>query len=212
MNRTKPKMTWKKKTTDSTSRLLKNPFGCHSEEPACAGRPKATRNLLFSGFWRKNRFLARLPKAGKLGMTNRTIFQQATSTAFLLDRRHLAAALAVALLCLSLPSLAFADDKAKKKKDDHTLLMVSVMSEGGYALPGIAVAVKRQQDRKPKWKGVSDRRGELALRLPVEPATYLVSTHSKNHQDQTRTVEVQNQKRVDVIFRLPIRHQKEKNK
>ncbi len=176
-------MTWKKKTTDSTS-----PFQLFDAiSPAPQGEP-FPRRVLGSLNW------------------------DGTGAAFLLDRRHLAAALAVALLCLSLPSLAFAGDKAKKKKYEHTLLMVSVMTEGGYALPGIAVAVKRQQDRKPKWKGVSDRRGELALRLPAEPATYLVSTHSKNHEDQTRTVEVQDQKRVDVIFRLPIRHEKEKKK
>ncbi len=183
MNRTKPKMTWKKKITDSTS-----PFQLFDAiSPVPQGEP--------------------FPR-GPLG----SLAWDGASAAFLLDRRHLAAALAVALLCLSLPSLAYAGYTAKKKKDDHTLLMVSVMTEGGYALPGIAVAVKRQQGRKPKWKGVSDRRGELALRLPAESATYLVSTHSKNHEDQTRTVEVQDQKRVDVIFRLSIRHEKEKKK
>lgn len=120
--------------------------------------------------------------------------------------RSLCTVLTLAGACLlSLPDSGSAADKAKKEKDDYALLMVSVLTEEGFALPGIAVRVQRKQDRKPKWKGVSDRRGEVAVRLPAKPATYLVSTHSKERENQRQTVDIKDQGRVDILFRLPLR-------
>jgi len=64
------------------------------------------------------------------------------------------------------------------------------------------VSVKRKDDRKPKWQGRTDRRGELALRLPAGRGTYEVTTASKEHDNQTQTVDVYGEERMDVIFRL----------
>jgi len=75
-------------------------------------------------------------------------------------------------------------------------------------LPGVPVSVKRKEDRKPKWRGVTDRRGELAVRLPAGRGTYEVATGSKEHQNETETIEVYGEERVDVIFRLAAREDK----
>ncbi|MFQ5777767.1 MAG: hypothetical protein ACE5IP_07140 [Terriglobia bacterium] len=81
-------------------------------------------------------------------------------------------------------------------------MFVSVFNEDGFSLPGVRVSVKRKGKRKPKWKGVTDRRGESAVRLPAEPGTYEVTTHSKEFVNETKTVEVRDRGRVDLFFRL----------
>jgi hypothetical protein len=107
----------------------------------------------------------------------------------------LAALLLAVLLCLPASS-------ADKEKNDHALLMGSVFTSDGLSLPGIRVSVKRKDDKKPRWRAVSDRRGEFALRLPAGAGTYEVTTTSKEFESQTKTVEFRGAERVDVFFRL----------
>lgn len=107
------------------------------------------------------------------------------------------------LLCL--PVLWGAE---KEKEEPHALLVGSVFSEEGFSLPGVPVSVKRRDDRKPKWRAISDRRGEFAVRLPTGRGTYEVTTHSRNHENQTKRVEVQDRERVHVLFRLSRKEEK----
>ena len=100
------------------------------------------------------------------------------------------------------PGLLVAKEKSKEKP--YAVLFGTVFTAEGLALPGVPVSVKRKDDRKPKWRAVSDPRGEFAVRLPAEAATYEVSTQSEEHENQTKTVEVvgrQNES-VTVLFRL----------
>jgi hypothetical protein len=90
----------------------------------------------------------------------------------------------------------------KDKEKPHALLTVSVFTADGFAVAGVPVSVKRRGEQKPKWQGRTDRRGELALRLPPGRGTYEVTTDSKEHENQTQTVETYGEERVDVIFRL----------
>lgn len=100
------------------------------------------------------------------------------------------------------PDLLIAKEKSKEKP--FALLFGSVFTAEGLALPGVAVIVKRKDDRKPKWRAVSDSRGEFAVRLPAEAATYEVTTQSKAHENQTKTVEISGRvnETATVIFRL----------
>ncbi len=99
------------------------------------------------------------------------------------------------------PSLAA---KEKSHQKPYALLAGSVFTVEGFALPGVAVSVKRKTDAKAKWRAVSDARGEFALRLPAESASYEVTTKSEEYENQTKAVEVagRDNERVDVIFRL----------
>ena len=118
-----------------------------------------------------------------------------------------AAAAAIALCCLTVllprdsPSLAA---KENSKEKPYALLAGSVFTAEGFALPGVAVSVKRKTDAKPKWRAVSDARGEFTLRLPAESASYEVTTNSDEYENQTKAVEVagREKERVDIIFRL----------
>lgn len=118
----------------------------------------------------------------------------------------LTVAVAGLLALTAFGSPAPAADKAKKKA--HAVLFVSVFNEDGFSLPGVRLSVKRKGERKPKWKGVTDRRGEAAVRLPAEPGTYEVTTHSKKFVNETKTVEMSGQERVDIFFRLSRRKKK----
>lgn len=96
------------------------------------------------------------------------------------------------------------DAKEKSKEKPYALLGGTVFTAEGYALPGVTLSIKRKDDRKPKWRAVSDSRGEFAVRLPAEAATYEVSTQSEDYENQTKAVEVvgrQNES-VTVLFRL----------
>lgn len=98
----------------------------------------------------------------------------------------------------------------KKKEKQFALIFVTVFTAEGFALPGVRVTLKRKDDRKPKWKATSDARGEFALRVPAASGVYEVSTASKQHQNQTKTVEIAGQESVTVIFRL--KHLPKENK
>jgi len=122
----------------------------------------------------------------------------------------LATGLAVILAALfCLPGALPAE---KEKEKPHVLLRGTVFTSDGLALPGILVTIKVKDESKPKWRAVSDRRGEFAVRLPVGHQTYEVSTQSEEHENQSKTVEIYAQESVNVIFRLPRREEKqEKN-
>jgi hypothetical protein len=64
------------------------------------------------------------------------------------------------------------------------------------------VTVKRKDDSKPKWKAVSDGRGEFAVRLPPGRQTYDVATQSKKYENETKTIEIEDRETVNVIFIL----------
>lgn len=123
---------------------------------------------------------------------------------------RLSAPPAVLLLAILLCPTAL---PAEKNKDDsHALLMGSVFTADGLSLPGIKVSVKRKDDKKPRWRAVSDRRGEFALRLPPGAETYEVTTKSKEFESQTKTVEFRDGERVDVFFRLARKDNTEEKK
>lgn len=113
----------------------------------------------------------------------------------------LAGTLLFSLAALSAASL---EGGEKDKEESYALLSGSVHSAEGFALPGVPVSVRREEDRKPRWRAISDARGEFALRLPAEAATYEVTTESKEHENQTKRVTVAGtpKETVVVLFRL----------
>ena len=92
----------------------------------------------------------------------------------------------------------------KEKEKPYALLSGSVHSSEGFAIPGVAVSVRREDDRKPRWRAISDSRGEFAIRLPAEAGTYEVTTESKEHENQTKKITVAgtDKETVVVLFRL----------
>lgn len=119
------------------------------------------------------------------------------------QRKVFALSLSLLLLAgvLTFPHSVSAAPK-KEKEARYALLLVSVFTEEGFALPGILIIVKPKDAPKPVWRGASDRRGEYAVRLPPSPRTYEVATQSKAYESQTKTVEIHGEERMDLVLRL----------
>jgi len=90
----------------------------------------------------------------------------------------------------------------KEKKESQAVIAGSVFTEQGFALPGVPVTITPQGERKPKWRAASDARGEFAVRVPAGHGSYVVATDSSAYQNQSQTVEIHGEERVDLIFRL----------
>jgi hypothetical protein len=117
----------------------------------------------------------------------------------------------VAALLALFPLAASA--KKKPALDTYATLSGSVFDDRGYALPdaNVTVALDAQSDSsssgKPKGKvkpleAVSDARGEFVLRVPPGPAHYNLSVEAKGYQAQRKSVNVEDQERVEVTFQL----------
>lgn len=117
-------------------------------------------------------------------------------------------ALILVVLCFQLATSALGEEKSKKSPA-QAIIAGGVYDEAGYALRGIRVKIWREKERKPKWEAISDARGEFAVRVPAGRATYLVSTHSKEHLNQEQQVEIYGHERVELVFRLPARPRKD---
>lgn len=114
--------------------------------------------------------------------------------------------LSVTLLALALP-LAPA---TKKKPEASAVIAGGIFTAEGFALPGVPVSIRRQGDAKPKWRTASDSRGEFVVRLPAGRATYEVATHSDERENESQTIDIYGQERVDLIFRLTRKRSGEK--
>lgn len=76
-----------------------------------------------------------------------------------------------------------AKEKKKKRKQSETLglLAGTVFHSGGMSYPGVLVAVFAADAEKPEWKGLTDGRGEFAIRVPAtaEGIKYRVVVETK---------------------------------
>jgi hypothetical protein len=110
---------------------------------------------------------------------------------------HLALLLAVFLPLAAAP-------KKKPVLDTYAVVSGSVFDDRGYALPGadVILAPEVQPTKANTIEMVSDARGEFVIRVPPGPLHYSATVHSKGYQSQRKTVNVENQERVEVTFQL----------
>ena len=86
----------------------------------------------------------------------------------------------------------------------QSLLYISVFTDKGFALPGAELKIRRATDKKPKWDGNSDARGEFAIRVPGG-ADYEILVKAKGYQPMTKMVKnAPVGDRLDLVFRLQI--------
>jgi hypothetical protein len=100
---------------------------------------------------------------------------------------------------------AFGKDKKKGKKDAPVgLLAGTVFHSGGVSFPGVAVTVYALEDGKSHWKGVTDRRGEYAMRVPatVEGVKYRVVAEAKGFETLEHEVYAYEAQRTGQNFML----------
>jgi len=96
--------------------------------------------------------------------------------------------------------------EAKKKPEPAAFAVVggTVFRPPGSALPGARVRVEPEsRDAKVKSvQGVTDSRGEFAIRVPAVPMSWTVHVEMKGHQTQSRSVRIEGEQRTELPFVL----------
>lgn len=110
--------------------------------------------------------------------------------------------LALVLLLVFCFALAAAPKK-KPATDTYAMVSGTVFDSSGYALPDADAKLTFEAAAKAKpLEAVSNPRGEFVFRVPPGPAHYTVTVSAKGFESQSKTVEVQDQERVEVTFQL----------
>jgi len=120
-------------------------------------------------------------------------------------------ALTAASLFLLLPARAPLYGRDRPKPPDYALIIGTVWGPDDRPIYGIAVNIRRTDQKKPKWRVYSDHHGVFAQRVPVGKADYEIWAETrkvkllngKHLQPSPRvTVHVDNNERVDTGLHL----------
>lgn len=60
-----------------------------------------------------------------------------------------------------------------------------MFNENALAFPGVEVRIRRADEKKFRWDGITNSRGEFAVRVP-DGYDYSVLIRMKHYQDETR--------------------------
>src|SRR4029077_18557862 len=96
--------------------------------------------------------------------------------------------LAFFLAPCALPSTGAGDAKQGDSHAHDFVIFASVYTERGFALPGAKVRVRRTDEQKFRWEAVSDRRGELGVRVK-QGAEYELTIEAHGFKPQTRKID-----------------------
>ena len=104
-----------------------------------------------------------------------------------------------------LPVLPQSAHQSQTPEKDYALIYGTVWGADDRPAVGIPITIRRSSDTKPKWKLVSDRRGEFAQRVPTGQDEYIVQADIKMPKGESKpeiTVKIDNNEREDVSLHL----------
>lgn len=96
----------------------------------------------------------------------------------------------------------------EKKSPPYALIFGTVWDVQGRPAYGIAIKIRRADQKKAKWNLMSDHRGEFAQRVPAGKADYIVwadAKPKKRHKEAKpveTTAHIENDERVDIGLHL----------
>lgn len=109
------------------------------------------------------------------------------------------------MLVLALaPCVILAPAADQKQADSHGhdfVIFASVFNEQGFALPGAKVRVRRSDEHKFRWEAISDRRGELGVRVK-QGAEYELTIEAHGFKSQTRKIDAHEGNGEDLTFHM----------
>lgn len=115
----------------------------------------------------------------------------------------------VLLSALGLGGVAWGKDKKAKKKTGRKggpmgLLSGTVFRPEGMSFPGVKVAAYATDGGMDNWEGMTDGRGEFALRVPAttEGISYRLRAEAKGMEPQERELTAYEAQRTTANFRL----------
>jgi hypothetical protein len=134
--------------------------------------------------------------------------------AFVFISHRLASILLVGLFTFTLlQSRALGEPSPDGDKHDkpYALIFMTVWGPDNRPLYGVRVKVRLADQKKAKWEGLSDHRGEFALRVPAGKADYVAWADVKGYKfangkhlqagDEV-TVHIDNDERADIGLHL----------
>jgi hypothetical protein len=103
-----------------------------------------------------------------------------------------------------LPSTPSTKKPGKKKYShaDDFLIRGTVFNDKALSAPGVQLRIRRAGDKKFRWEGYTNSRGEFAVRVP-QGSAYEMVVRAKGFTEQTRTIDAKNGGNEESIaFRL----------
>jgi hypothetical protein len=88
---------------------------------------------------------------------------------------------------------------------DYALIYGTVWGPDDRPVMGVPITIRRSTDKKPKWRLVSDSRGEFAQRVPPGKDDYIIQADIKVPKGEAKpetTVKIDNNEREDVSLHL----------
>lgn len=96
----------------------------------------------------------------------------------------------------------------KKKIAPYALIFGTVWDAQDRPVYGVAIKIRRADQKKPKWQVMSDHRGEFAQRVPAGKADYIIWADlkapkgKKDWQRPETKAHIENDERIDVALHL----------
>jgi hypothetical protein len=102
---------------------------------------------------------------------------------------------------ISVPIAAASSQKQTNSHAHDFVIFATVFSEQGFALPGARVRVRRADEQKFRWEAMSDRRGELGIRVK-QGAEYELIIEARGFKPQTRKIDAREGDREDLTLQM----------
>jgi hypothetical protein len=114
-------------------------------------------------------------------------------------------ALVCALICTTgAVSVSTSARPGQNQSTSHAhdfVIFATVFTEHGFALPGARVRVRRADEKKYRWEAMSDRRGELGIRVK-QGAEYELAIEARGFKPQTRKIDASEGDRQDLTLQM----------
>ena len=112
-------------------------------------------------------------------------------------------ALVSALGAISAPALrAGAQTSSSSNSHAHDfVIFATVFTSQGFTLPGARMRVRRADEKKFRWEAMSDRRGELGIRVK-QGAEYELTIEARGFKSQMRKVDARDGNREEMTLQM----------
>ena len=107
-------------------------------------------------------------------------------------------------VCSSAISIAANAPAGQAQTGSHVhdfVIFATVFTDRGFALPGARVRVRREDEKKFRWDAMSDRQGELGIRV-AQGAEYELTIEARGYKPQTRKVDAREGNREDLTLQM----------
>jgi hypothetical protein len=81
------------------------------------------------------------------------------------------------------------------------VIFATVFNGQGFAFPGARARVRRTDQKKFRWEGISDHQGEVAFRVPPD-AEYELTIEARGFKPETRKIDAREDNQADLTIRM----------